>query len=226
MQLDDFQSLWAAHGAALARSVAIDERVLRELLLGKARRALVAQAAGLACEVAFGAAALALTVPVVAAHADEPRYALVGGALIAFVAALTVHGASLAVRAARLDYGGSVARMQREVESLRLSAYRAVKWALLGGVALWLPAVLVAFEAWTGVDALARVDLAWLGANVVFGLAALAAGHAWSKRHVERAERSPWAARWLDALSGRGVRRASQQLDELARFVREPSPAD
>jgi hypothetical protein len=133
----------------------------------------------------------------------------------------TAFSVSLLALAARLEYDRPVLAIQRAVERARLVEYRATKWALLGGVVIWLPALLVGFEAITGVDALARVDLRWLLANLGFGLAILAIGHALSRRHVERADLGP-LARWLvDAASGRSLRSADAHLTELARFERE-----
>jgi hypothetical protein len=77
------------------------------------------------------------------------------------------------------------------MERIKLAGYRATKWALLGGVMLWLPSGLVLFEVVTGVPALALVELRWLAANLGFGVMVLVIGQAWSKRYVERRELGP-----------------------------------
>jgi hypothetical protein len=174
MQLDDLKEAWAAHGAALEKSLAIDARLLREVLLRRVRVALAPYVLWRGLEVALGVAALLVVVPVLAAHLAAPRYLVAGGALAAYAAGVTALSALLLVNGLRLDYGGPVTAIQRDVERLRLAEYRALKWALLGGVVVWLPAALVGFEALTGVDALARVPLAWLGANLLVGLVVLA----------------------------------------------------
>ena len=224
MQLDDLKEAWSAHGAALERSLAIDERLLREMLLRKVRFALAPYVLVRALEVALGVAALLVIVPVLIAHAGEPRYVVAAGALAVFTAGITAMCASLLVSGLQLDLGGPVTAIQRDVERIKLVEYRALEWALLGGVVIWLPAVLVLFEASTGVDALARVPLAWLAANLVFGLVVLALGLALSRRYVDRSDLSPWARRVVDAASGRGLRTAAAHLAELARFEREEVP--
>jgi hypothetical protein len=221
MHLDDLKEAWAAHGAALERSLAIDERLLREMILRKVRFALAPYVLWRALEVALGIAALLAAVPVLAAHVAEPRYLVAGGAAAVFAAGITAMSAYLLVNALRLDYGGPVTSIQREVERIRLVEYRAIKWAVLGGVVCWLPVALILFEAATSVDALARVDLAWLAANLVFGLGVLGLGLALSKRYVERSDRAPWALRLVDAVSGRSLQRVTGHLAELARFERE-----
>jgi len=225
MQLDDLKQAWTAHGALLERSLAIDERLLRETLMRKVRFALAPHVAWRALEVVLGAAALLAVGPVLAAHAGEPRYLVAGGALLVYLAGVTALSAYLLVNALWLDHGGPVTAIQREVERIRMAEYRAIKWALLGGVVVWLPAALVLFEALTGVDALARVDLPWLALNLLFGIVVLVLGQTLSRRYVERPDLSPVARRIVEAVSGRGLRAAASHLAELARFEREEPPA-
>jgi len=225
MQFDDLKEAWAAHGTMLERSVAIDQRLLRKALLRKVRFALAPYVLWRALEVALGITMLVVVMSVLAARVTEPRYAIVGGALAVLTGAITALCTYLLVNSLKLDYGAPVMEIQRELEHTRLVEYRALKWAVLGGVVAWLPAGLVLFEAMTGVDALARIDLAWLIANVVFGLAFLALGHLLSRRYVERPDLGPRARRLVDALSGRALRSAAGHLAELARFEREEPPA-
>src|SRR6185503_17657700 len=140
VQLDDLKQAWAAHGATLERSLAIDERLLREMFLRKVRFALVPYLAWMALELALGIAALFVVMPVLSAHLGEPRYLVAGGALAVYAVAITWHCAYLLVSGLQLDYGGPVTAIQRDVERIRLVEYRALKWALLGGVVVWLPA--------------------------------------------------------------------------------------
>lgn len=225
MELDDLKAAWAAHGAALERSLAIDQRILRELLLRKVRFALAPWAFYRALEVVLGLGVLAAVVPVLAAHRAEPRYVVVAGAVVVFAAWMTALCAYLLVSTLQLDYGGPVTVLQRDVERLKLVEYRAFKWALLGGVLLWLPVLALLLEVLSGFEALARIESGFLAANVAFGLVVLALGQALSRRHVERPDLGPRARRIVDALSGRGLRTATGHLDELALFRGEEPPA-
>jgi len=221
MDLDDLKQVWAAHGAALERSLAINERLLREAMLRKTRFALAPFLVSRAIEVALGGLAILAVVRVLAAHLGEPRYLIVAGALAVFAVAMTALSTAQLVGGARLDYGGAVTAIQGDVGRLRMLEYRALKWGVLGGTLMWLPAALVLLEAATGADVLARVDLAWLVANLAFGAGVLAAGHAWSRRNVERPDLGP-RARWLvDAVTGRSLRAAAAHLAELAAFQRD-----
>lgn len=224
MQLDDLQRAWAVHGALLEKSVRIDERLLREVMVGKVKSALGPHVLWRALEVVLGLAVIVLVGGVLPPHLDAPRYLALGGMVLAFAIAMTAKTAYLAIRTWRLDYSRPVAAIQTEVAGLKLLEYRAFKWALLGGIVLWLPAALLLFEACVGVDALARAPLPWLAANVAFGLAVLALGQWLSRKHVERTDLAPWARRFVDSLSGRRLEVVRGHLAELADFTRDPAP--
>ncbi len=222
MQLDELKQIWAAHGAALERSVAIDERLLRELLLGKVRRSLRPFLVWRAVEVALAFGGVLLAAPLLVANLTAPRYLLAVGALLVYLVVFAANGVRLLDLGARLDLTGPVTGMQRHLQRLRFAEFRALEWALFGGVVVWLPALLVLFEVSTGVPALARVDLAWLLGNLGFGAVVLGVGRWWSRRFVRAEALRPWARRLVDAVSGRGLQAAAQQLDELAKFERQP----
>ncbi len=225
MQLDDLKEAWRAHGAALERSLAINERLLREVFLRKIHRAFWPFVLGRALEIVLALGALFVVMSVLAAHAAEPRYLVAGGALAVFAAGIAAQSAHLLVSVLQLDYAGPVTAIQRGVERIRLVEYRATKWALLGGVVVWLPAALMLFEAVTGLSPLAHVDLAFLALNLLVGLTVLVLGQVLSRRYVERSDLGPWARRLVDALSGRSLRAVAARLAELSSFEREEPPA-
>jgi hypothetical protein len=222
MQLDDLKAAWAAHGAALDRTLGINERLLREVMLRKVRFALFPYRLGLWLEIAFGALTAVLSGSVLASHPGDVRYVGLAGAVGAFAIVMTAMSIHLLVRLARLDYGGPVTAMQREVEITKLFAYRVFKWALLGGTVFWLPAAMVLFEGALGVPAIARANWLYVGANIVFGLLLLVVGHLLARKYLERADLRPWARRLVDHISGRRLASVTRSLAELSSFEREP----
>lgn len=222
MELDDWKTAWAAHTATLERSLAINERLLRETMLRKTRFAMAPYVVWRVVEVVFGVALLALCAPVVLAHVGEPRYLFVGGGTALVIAWITWLCGYLLVGSLRLDYDGAVLAIQRDVEHLKRAEYRALKWALLGGVIVWLPVIILVLEALSGADLLARVQLAWLIGNLAVGAVMMIIGLVLSHRYVERPNLGPHGRRIIDALSGRGLRVAARQLDELSKYHREP----
>lgn len=222
MQLDEMQAMWAAQGATLARSLAINERLLRETLLRRVQGALTPFIGWQALEIAIGVIVTLAFGAVIARHGGEPRYLVVGGATLGFAGGITGLTVQQVVLAAQLDYAAPVTVIARSLQALARAELRAFKWALLGGTLLWLPILLLAFEAVTGVDGLARVDLGYLLANLALGGAVLGIGLLLSRRYLEREELGPRAGRIVDALAGRSLRRARAQLEELRAFERTP----
>ncbi len=223
---DTLEQIWSRPAAGLAARAApagpapafpaprLAERAGRGWFLG--RRLL---------EVVLGATLLGVVLSTLPARLAAPRSLLVSVVVAGLVAWITAQCAVLFFRALRLDWSAPVVELQRAVERLRLAEYRAFKWALLGGVVLWLPLPVVLLDAFTGGRLLERLDLGWLAANVAFGAAVLGGLHGWSRRHVERAGRSRCAERLLVALSSRHVRRTADRLAELEQFAAEAAPS-
>jgi hypothetical protein len=205
MELDDFKQAWKT----LEKSLAINERLLRETMLGKARRALAPFVIARAIESVLGVIVTALVMRVLVAHASELRYVYVVGPVAVFAIAMTASCIYLLARSANVDYRGPVAQLQRDVTRLAVTEFHATKWAILGGTLLWLPILLTLFEAVTGVAAIARVDLGYLWANLGVGVVVLVVGHALANR---------FQGRIADVIGGRSLRRARQYLNDLAEF--------
>lgn len=85
---------------------------------------------------------------------------------------------------------------------------------------LWLLVPMVVAYQWTGADWFAT-GAGWIWACMgVGGVGVLA--NLWLARWLDRrAIASPWLRRIVDDMSGCNLRRASRELDELARFDRE-----
>lgn len=211
MELDDLKAAWAAQDARIARVLAIQEHLLRDRQLGKARRALAPYIVRRAFETAAAAVALAGLASVVARHAAEPRYLLVGGATLVVVAGALAGGIALLAGALGIDYARPVLAIQRDLEALRRREAHVTAWSILGGVVVWLPIGLLGLEAIGGPPLLAAADLAWLVANLAFGVLVTLAAVAWARR-------SPRRGRLVDALSGRAPRAAANHLAEIAAF--------
>ena len=220
MELDDFKAAWAAHGAALERSISINARLLRETLLGKVRRRMAPFVVGRAIEVALGVLVLLSLAPVVVAHVGEARYLVCGVGVLVLAAWLTTSSAYSLVQGLRLPYDGPVVAMRAVVERLTIVETWATVCAVLGGTLLWLPALCLGFEAVTGVPALARIDLAYLVANLLVGAVVLVLGSVAAKRRVARTG-AP-RGRLADALTGWSLVAAARELEELEKFEREP----
>ena len=219
MQLDDLQRTWAQHSALLQQSVALDQRILRELLVRKARFALAPYALWRAVEVAVGVCALGLVARVLANGPLELLTLAIAGSVLLYFAGFVAGSGALLVHSLQLDHAAPVTALQRHLGRMQRIEYVVFQWALLGGVVLWLPIPVVLLEAISGEPLLARLDGGWLAANLAFGLVFAVAVRWWARTYVERPDAPPWARRLRAGLSAESLRRATEHLDELARFT-------
>ncbi len=226
MELDELEAAWATQGARLDRCIVVQEALLRERTARRMRFTLAPFVLLRALEVAIGGAALLLIAPVVAAHAGEPRYLVVGGATLLFALLATAQCLGLLIGSLRLAADGPVVEQQLALARLRRAEFRCLRFVLLGGAVAWLPLPVLLLEALSGAPLLARLDLGWLAANVGFGLLALLLGTFVSRRYLERDDLSPFAAKLVDALTDRALRRADAHLAELTEFHREEPRAN
>lgn len=208
MELDDLESAWASLEAS-------NVAVLRELKLDRARSALVPSQLARVVELVLGISALLLCVPVVGSHLASWRYLAFGVPSVVYMAVATGHSAYLLVRMRQLSFDGALLSIQREVAELRRVELRATLVALLGGVILWLPVGLLLFEAVSGAPLLGAVDLAWLVANIAFGVVVLAVARVFARRLTPD---GPRTRRIVDALTGRGFRAVESSLAQLGQF--------
>ena len=216
MQLDDLQTMWSDHGKRLDQILSINEHVLRDVTARKLRWSLTPYLLWRAVEMMLVACVVTMTAIVLSKHLVEARYLMILPVVVGFGFYVLAMTGQLMHRAMGLDASGRVRDMQSTIETMKLSEFRLFKWSLLGGTVLWLPIALILFEALTGVAALAKVDLAWLLANVIVGLIVLAFGQYLAKKHVEREDLKPAMRRLIEMVSGRQLRAITRHLEELA----------
>ena len=221
MELDDLKQAWAARFAAHDDRLAGLERRLVATASRRAGAALLPSAVGKAIEAILIGGALAAIAPRVVAGLANARYLVAGVIAVLFLAAWCATSTALAVRLLRLDLARPVVAIQRDLARLQRGECLAVFGLLAAGLVAWLPCALLLFEAATGVPALARVDLAWLAANVALGGVVFVLAVAWARRFAGDPLRRPRLDRFAAALSGRGLRRARAALDEVEALARE-----
>jgi hypothetical protein len=213
MQLDDLKRIWDGRSAAIAAGAAapgngVDRRVARP------RPALARYVFRRGIEAACGSLAAVAVVVVVWRQRTEPIYLLAGGGALLYLLAWTVVALVLAAAAQAIDFGERVTDVQLRLARLQLRECRATQWAVLFGVVLWLPLLLLVLEAMVDAPLLAAIDRAWLVANVAFGIVVLWLGGRWA-RCLGVEPQSP-RARWLFELLGdRALARARRELAEL-----------
>jgi hypothetical protein len=215
MELDEMKATWAALGARLDH---LEAAVSRDRLR-RARRQLVWTALGDVCQLVIAIACTAWVATFWIHHRGNVHLLLAGLGLHVYGVAAACTMATQLLLVGRTAYTDSVVVLQRQLASLR--RFRAVASLALGlpWWLLWVPVAMVGAFALAGVD-LYAASPAWVWGSLGVGAAGLALCLWIARRLASRAVRSPWLARMVDQLAGRGVDRARRDLDEVARFSR------
>ena len=220
MELDDLRPALAALAIRLG-ALEIDMRRARtDSRISTARRAVRrlgwCQGAALALWIAI----VATIAPFWIEHRRVPHLLAAGLTLHAYgIAAIWVSAVQILL-AVRTYHTAPVVLFLRRMSELQ--RFRAVSSFALGvpWFILWLLVTMVGAQWLLGIDLYARSPL-WIQWSLAIGVAGMAVT-VWMLRRLDGRLRHPrWLWLLLDDLAGWKLRRASQELDELARFEEE-----
>lgn len=218
MELEDLRHAWEAHGRSVDDTSRLNHGVLHSVITSKTETAMRSLSRLLWIELIVNAVAAAWLGSFLADNVTVARFALPAVALDILVIALLIAGGRQLVAISRVDYGQPVLVIQRRLESLRAERIRATTATLVVAPLAWVPLLIVVLKGLLGVDAYAIFSSAWLIANVLFGVFAVAVA-IWASRHYTGRDTGPSWLRWLmDNLAGRNLRAASAFLRSLAQF--------
>jgi hypothetical protein len=218
MDLDDLKQSWQAYDRKLDAALTLNARLLRTTLVGRAETAVGRLRRLVAVELAGALAALVWLISFTAGHVADARFAGMGAMLGLCALGLAVTAGWQLAALGELDYGGPVLEIQARLEAIRLRRLRDTQLALALGPLIWVPVLIVGMKGVLGVDAYALFSHAWIAANVVFGVAVLAAAWWASRRYAGRVDGSLRLRRLMHSLAGHNVNRAIRHLDELRSF--------
>ncbi len=218
MELDDLKRRWEEQDRKLDASLRLNARVLKESVLGRAELAIRRMSRGLLVELLVGLLPLLWLGSFIADHIGEPRFWIPAAALDVCAIALVIALVRLRLAIRSVDYAAPILGIQKRLESIRVRRIRATLWTLALAALAWTPLLIVGLKGFLDVDAYAVFSAGWLVANVLFGLAVLAAAVWVSRRFADRMERSPLLQRLMRDLAGRNLADAEGFLGSLARF--------
>ena len=231
MDLEDLKIRLAEQDAKLDQVLRLNTMAVREIQLSKTRSSLRWLIPGIVLELLMTIVAVVWLGDFIVGHLRDPGFLL--PALLIDLCFLAFMGFCIRqlVAIAGLDYSLPVVTVQKELGKLRILRIRTTKWVMMLSFVLWLPVLVVLLEGFLGVDlwrilgAVGARDgsfVAWVVANVLFGLA-VALVLIWvSNRYANRAHRSPRIRRLMDDFAGRSLTRAQSSLDSIVRFETEP----
>jgi hypothetical protein len=218
---DELQEKWAEHDRKLDALIWLNRRILGAATRDRARPLLKRLAVLLGFESIVQLAVIVALGSFLGSHIREPRFALPAAVLHLFAIASLATMVRHMILALRIDFGGPVAKIQREIEALRVMRIRFVLATLFAGPLLWMPLLVVVLRGVFGLDAYALFGVPWIAANLAFGIAfAAAALWAW-KRFGDRPSRSPILQPILRGLAGYNLGRAIRFLTEISDFTDE-----
>jgi len=213
--LDEMKQVWAQLDRKLDESIRLNRQLLSRENLNGARSELQRLTVLLGMEAAGWFVIVLLLGNFIYQNIGTLRFALPGVA--ADLYAIGMFGAMLRliVGAQGIDYDGPIAVIQKELGVLRVLRIRTIQWALLAGTVAWAPFAIVIFKVLFGLES---YNLAWLVANLVFGLSLIPPAIWVSKRFSDRMDRSPFIQRLMNDIAGHNLTAAEGFLSELSKF--------
>lgn len=225
MNLEQLRTEWSAQNEQLAGRVRLHADWLRKTQSGRCNAALGRLTRSVWVALSINLFIALLLGSFIAAHLREPRF--LAPALVLQLFALGVIVSSIRQLAAisQLDFDASILSSQRKLETLRIHRIRETKWILLLAPLLWVPLLIVALNAFLGLDAYVLFPGAWLEANLLLGIAVIPLMHWASRRFATRFSSSSMMQNLMNDVAGRNLTEAQQYLAGLADFEnprREP----
>jgi hypothetical protein len=220
MELDELKQAWQTMAQRVDSTGALGIQLYRENRLDRIRGTLRWLMAGQGLQIAIWIGVVTIVAPFWIEHRAVPHLLAFGLILHAYAVVTIISSVVQLLLMAAIDYAAPVLALQRRLARLRTLRI----WSTLALGVLWWPLWIVGFVVgvkwWLDIDLYVAAP-GFVLANVVFGLAALAATAWFARRIARRAKATGRPARFADDLAGHSLRRAIGQLDEIARFERE-----
>ncbi|MGO8671552.1 MAG: hypothetical protein ACLQVD_09345 [Capsulimonadaceae bacterium] len=216
--LDEMKGKWAEHDQKLDTSIRLNWQRMKAANLNGARSALQRMTAFLVVEaICWFVIVIALCV-FTYQHAATLPLALPGLALGLYAMGMLVATVPQIGAALRIDYGQPIIGIQKQVEALRVLRIQLVRWGIIAGAVVWAPFAIVLSKVLFG---FARYDVAWLWANILFGLALIPVTVWVSKKFGDRMTASPFLQRVMKDIAGHSLTAAGAFITRLREFEEE-----
>lgn len=221
IELDEFKQKWAELDRKLDVNIRLNRQLLNATKLNQTRSSLKRVAAYLGVELAMWVVIIGALGNFIYHHLSRPQFVVSAIALNLYSIGMVILLGRQIAAALQIDYGKSIATIQRQIEALRVLRIRNTQWAVLVGVVVWVAFLIVIFQALFGVDI---YQPAWVWSNVAFGLALIPLCIWVSRKFGDRMDRSPFLQAIMRSLAGYNLNAAADFLVTLKRFEEE-SPA-
>jgi hypothetical protein len=220
VELDDVKALWKDADARLESietSRRIQQRLAESGTRERTRSRLGPVHLVLWYEIGFGVMAMLLIGSYLWENIGNPGFWMPAVALHAIAAGTVGSAAYQLVTLRQSDYTGPVVTFQHALAKLRVARARSNRWLLLSSPLIWALLVIVVPHGLLGVDVYRLFGMAWVLANLGFGVAVLGAAALVSRR-LQRGNGMELLRRLGDDITGRRMAEAASLLDEIAAF--------
>lgn len=219
MELDELKNAWQTLDQRLDRQYRLDLSLLTETRLAKARSRLRPLFWGQILQILFGVAMILLGVSAWHGNLGVPEL-LVSGVIVHVYGIVLIICAGMTLsRIGGVDQAAPVVDIQRRLGELRTFYVRSSTTIGLSWWLVWIPVVTAFFHWLAGVNFI-RSEPQLVGWSLfvgVLGLLATWAFHRWASN-----PQRPRLARFIeDNMTGRSLRKARAEIDEIERFVRD-----
>ena len=218
LDLDQMKQQWTEHDRKLEEMIRLNRQLLSATNLNGARSRLQRMATLLELGAIIWFAIAVSLGSFIFANIGTLRFALPAALLDVFAIGMLSANIRLMATARQIDYACSVTSIQKQLANLRRLRIRITQWALIAGTVVWAPAALLACRALFGIE---TYSVAWLLANVVFGLSLIPLSLWVSKKFGDRMGRSPFMQQLMNDIAGRNLTKAQNFLSELSEFESE-----
>jgi hypothetical protein len=215
IDLDEMKQKWAEHDRKLDESIRLNRQLVRDNQLGGVWSNLQRMMEVSGIGAAIWLVIIAALGRYIFDHHSELRFAVPAAALDVYCISMLVATIRLIAGIQQVDYSRPVTAIQKQLEGLRRLRIRTTQWGMIAGTVLWAPFAIVTSQVLFGLDS---YSLAWLGANIAFGLAMIPLFIWISKTFGDRMQQSPFMQQLMRDVSGRNLSAAVDFTAKLAEF--------
>jgi len=226
MQLEELNQQWKQLDMKLDRSIALNNELLRQVVLQPARRRIHRLAFWPALDVAFCLGLLALGFLFLNGHAYDWKLIAPTAVVMLCALALLINSMFQLQRIAQLDWSGPVVDIQTELQQLHVMKVQQFKWIILLSPLVWICSFMIGLHwvfGWLTVDRVKVLDELhpWVVANYVFGILFVPLGYLLARTLADRFKTRSWWQTLLKGISGNSLQSARHDLQHWERLRQE-----
>lgn len=219
MQLDELKQAWQALDRRLVQNHALQFEAFRDRRVGKLKRHLLMLRFGQVLQMLFGIVVVLIAVTFWRSYWQEPAMLATGIVMHAYGVVVIAVGGMIQGRISSIDRSLPVLDVQKRLAALGRTYVVGGMWVGLPWALLWVLCPVMLARAAAGVNLYVNAPM-FVYSSLVAGVLILLSVrwfHRWS-RHPSRPQ---LAKRLNDSLTGKSIRRAQAELDDIQRFEAE-----